>query len=72
MIFAFITKTPALIIDNSTNKVLSCFKWIEDCGYISPLSKFNNKKPIHIQYNFEKLHNQICTNFNFLRNINKS
>lgn len=34
MIFAFITGTPAVVLDNSTGKVSSTYDWIKDCGYI--------------------------------------
>ena len=34
MIFAFITKTPALVFDNKTRKISSTYTWIKDCGFI--------------------------------------
>ena len=34
MIFAFITRTPAIVIPNNNHKIGSCYEWIRNCGYI--------------------------------------
>ncbi len=34
MIFAYITRTPAIVLPNSNFKVAGCYEWIKDCGYI--------------------------------------
>ena len=39
MIFAYITGTPALVFENSNGKILHCFEWIKDCGFIRLVKK---------------------------------
>ena len=39
MVFAYITGTPAIVFDNSNGKILHCYEWIKDCGYIRLLNK---------------------------------
>ena len=61
MIFAFITGTPAIVMDNSTGKVSSTYEWIKDCGYIdfvagNNLSKHSERKPTN---NFNKVSSRI-------------
>lgn len=34
MIFAYITKTPAIVLPNSNFKITGCYEWIKECGYI--------------------------------------
>lgn len=34
MIFAFLTKTPCIALNNSSGKVLGVYEWIKECGYI--------------------------------------
>ncbi len=34
MIFAFITRTPAIVVSNNNHKIVGCYEWIKDCGYI--------------------------------------
>lgn len=41
MIFAYITGTPAIVFDNSNKKVGNCFRWIENCGFICYMEKFD-------------------------------
>lgn len=41
MIFAYITRTPAIVMPNSNFKVAGCYEWIKDCGYIKFLSEGN-------------------------------
>ena len=38
MIFAFITKTPAIVLSNTNHKIAGCYEWIKDCGYIHYLN----------------------------------
>lgn len=47
MIFAFITGTPAIVLDNSTGKVSATYEWIKDCGYIH---LFNSSLTRRIDY----------------------
>lgn len=35
MIFAFITRTPAIVLPNSNFKIEGCYQWIKSCGFIS-------------------------------------
>jgi len=39
MIFAYITQTPCIVIPNNNHKIASCFKWIEDAGYVRMINK---------------------------------
>lgn len=42
MIFSYITGTPAYVLANSNFKVKECYKWIQDCGYIKFIDKFED------------------------------
>jgi len=55
MIFAFITGTPAIVLDNSTGKVSATYEWIKDCGYIHFINKGQNILKIDIKDNFEQV-----------------
>lgn len=46
MIFAFITRTPAIVIPNSNFKIRGCFQWIKDCGYILYISTLSDIETI--------------------------
>lgn len=37
MIFAYITKTPALVFENNNGKIKYCYEWIKNCGFIQLL-----------------------------------
>lgn len=69
MIIAYITGTPAIVLPNNNFKILECYKWIKDCGYIKYLT---NSEEIDqwIEYDFsdtlkgfEKTHNKIIETF---------
>ena len=61
MIFAFITRTPAIVIPNNNHKIGSCYEWIKNCGYIFFVPEPSIKvildilKRKDIQYNFEQV-----------------
>ncbi len=55
MIFAFITGTPAIVLDNSTGKVFATYEWIKDCGYIHFVNKGQTIPRIEIKDNFEQI-----------------
>ena len=38
MIFAFLTKTPCIALNNSSGKVLGVYEWIKECGYIKVIN----------------------------------
>lgn len=69
MIFAFITRTPAMVIPNNNHKIGSCYEWIRNCGYIFfvPEPSINIILDIlkrkDIQYNFEQVSNDIIDYF---------
>lgn len=48
MIFAFITRTPAIVLPNNNFKVEQCFKWIKECGYIQFLNEPSNDKVLDL------------------------
>jgi pyruvyl transferase EpsI len=39
MVFSYITKTPALVFDNSNAKISQCYEWIRDCGFVKLVNK---------------------------------
>ncbi len=39
MVFAYITRTPALVFENNNGKIKYCFEWIKDSGFIQLLKK---------------------------------
>lgn len=61
MIFAYITGTPAIAIDNSTGKIFSTYEWIKDCGFIH---LFNDITPTITE-------NILSADITGLRNTNK-
>ena len=69
MIFAFITGTPAIVLDNSTGKVSSTFDWLKDCGFIHFAD--SDFKLEHLSYtdNFEKVSSRIKEIFDNTMNI---
>lgn len=71
MIFAFLTKTPCIALNNSSGKVLGVYEWIKECGYIKVINnieeipelteillkqKIDNKN-LNIEENFQKIKN---------------
>lgn len=64
MIFCFITETPALVIDNSNNKLSGCYEWIKDCGFIKLIDNIDDLKSFHPTYNFEETHFSILDKYN--------
>src|SRR5699024_6921589 len=64
MIFAVITSTPCIALDNKTGKVKGVYNWIKDQDYITLLNDVNHfekefKRLISLEdpmYNFEKVH----------------
>lgn len=59
MIFAFITGTPAIVLDNSTGKVSATYEWIKDCGYIHFINKGETIHKIDVKDNFEQVSTRI-------------
>ena len=66
MVFAYLTKTPCIVMDNKSHKVHSLFQWISDCGYIKEYKKetfakdirdvlSSDKKEIDLECAFEPL-----------------
>lgn len=41
MIFAFLTKTPCIALNNSSGKVLGVYEWIKECGYIRVINNID-------------------------------
>lgn len=64
MIFCFITATPALVLDNSTHKISSCYEWIKECGYIKMIRDIEDIETFVPEFHFEKVHNSIVDRFN--------
>lgn len=69
MIFAFITGTPAIVLDNSTGKVSSTFEWLKDCGFIHFADSNFKLEQLEITDNFEKVSSRIKEMFNSTLNI---
>lgn len=44
MIFAFITCTPAIVISNNNHKIVGCYEWIRNCGYIHFVKNIDNNE----------------------------
>lgn len=59
MIFAFITGTPAIVLDNSTGKVSATYEWIKDCGFIILKEGKINLDRLIINDNFNKVNYRI-------------
>ncbi len=66
MVFAYLTKTPCIVMDNKSHKVHSLFQWISDCGYVKEYKKetfakdirdvlSSDKKEIDLERAFEPL-----------------
>ena len=41
MIFAYITGTPCVALPNSNHKLIGCYEWIKECGYIRLCQTYN-------------------------------
>ena len=73
MIFAYITGTPAIVLQNRNFKVAECYKWICDCGYIHLIDDSDNLAEfITNQYNntetgFTVTHSKILEIFNNIK-----
>ena len=52
MIFAFITRTPALVFDNSNGKISSTYPWIKDCGFIHLVNEDTDFHTLRFTDNF--------------------
>ena len=58
MLFAYITQTPCIAIDNLSKKVSGVYKWIENCGYIKILENCKDLDELMqqlIEYDFSKV-----------------
>lgn len=55
MIFAFITRTPAIVMDNSTGKVSTTYGWIKGCGYIHMVDADTNIDQLAFKDNFDEV-----------------
>lgn len=66
MIFAFITQTPALVFDNSTQKISSTYSWIKDCGFIHLVHENTDFSLLHFENNFAKTKIHLNTFFHCL------
>lgn len=73
MIFAYITGTPAIVLQNNNFKVAECYKWICDCGYIHLLKETDNITEIltskynNTETGFTTTHNNILKAFNSIK-----
>lgn len=69
MIFAFITRTPALVLANSNFKVRACYEWIKSSGYIKFLDK---KETENKEYLLHAIQNWISkfSNTNTAKEVN--
>lgn len=56
MIFAYITRTPAIVFDNTNNKISQCYEWIKDCGFIYLYNPNINIMDLHHSYNDVQSH----------------
>lgn len=70
MIFAYITGTPAIVLQNNNFKVRESYKWISDCGYIhllndsDDITKILTDKYNNTETGFTTTHNNIINAFN--------
>lgn len=64
MIFAFITKTPALVFDNKTQKISATYTWIKDCGFIHLVNKNTDFASLNFVDNFDEVKAQLNNLFN--------
>lgn len=55
MIFAFITGTPAIVMDNSTGKVFATYEWIKECGYIHRVDAYTNIDQLSFTDHFDEV-----------------
>lgn len=77
MIFAYITGTPALVLQNSNFKIAACYQWISQCGYIHLVKEVEevlnvlDKNCEHTEEGFRKTHDMILNafeDFNYYNN----
>lgn len=66
MIFAFITNTPAYVIDNSNHKISACLECIRNCGYIRLIKKIDDIDPILYASNFKAVRSEILNKYDTL------
>lgn len=77
MIFAYITGTPAIVLQNNNFKVTECYKWICDCDYIHLLNdskdftEFLTKKYNNTETGFTATHNNILEVFSTIKFSNQ-
>lgn len=64
MIFAFITKTPALVFDNKTQKISATYTWIKDCGFIHLVNENTDFASLNFVDNFDEVKAQLNNLFN--------
>ena len=67
MIFSFLAKTPCLVLENKSYKILGVYDWIKDCQYIKLvdikdiIKNLNIIKNNNTNYDFDKRHYEIMT-----------
>lgn len=69
MIFAYITRTPAIVFDNTNNKISQSYEWIKDCGFIHLYTTDTDILSIHHNY-FDiqsRLNNEIDKILNYIK-----
>lgn len=64
MIFAYITGTPAYVIDNSTHKISACYDWIKECGYIKLITSSKALEPIKTPQDIPLINSKIVELYN--------
>ena len=57
MIFAYITKTPCIVYENTSYKIKGVYSWIKQCGYIKMHDEGNVKELIKEILNCDKAEN---------------
>ena len=73
MIFAYLTNTPCIALDNISKKVSGVYEWIGDCNFIKCISEFNDieLKKMFIELidpEFRKINNNdLINNFNSMK-----
>lgn len=69
MIFAYITRTPAIVFDNTNNKISQSYEWIKDCGFIHRYNPDSDILSVHHNY-FDiqsHLNNEIDKILNYIK-----